>query len=81
MLIKLREKSAHFVGREERDANSNINWSVRALETEESVGSIGIALFAFLSEHGNECVPGAPIAPKKARAADQKVWLPDRRAV
>jgi hypothetical protein len=47
MLIKLREKSAHFVGQEERDANSNINWSVRAPETEESVGSIGIPLFAF----------------------------------
>jgi len=58
MLIKLRKKSVYFVGQEERDGNLNINCSMRAPETEESVVSIGIPLFAFLSEHCNECVPG-----------------------
>jgi hypothetical protein len=48
MLIKLRKKSAQSIGQEERDANSNINCSVRAPETEENVVSIGIPLFAFV---------------------------------
>jgi hypothetical protein len=47
MLIKLRKKSVQFVG-EERDANSNINCSMRAQETEENVVTIGIPLFAFV---------------------------------
>ena len=48
----------YFVGQEERDGNLNINCSMRAPETEESVVSIGILLFAFLSEHCNEmCAP------------------------
>jgi hypothetical protein len=48
MQIKLRKKSAHFIGQGESDANSNINCSVRAPETEESVVTIGIPLFAFV---------------------------------
>jgi hypothetical protein len=44
MLIKLRKKSVQFVGQEERDANSNINCSMRALETEENVVTIGITV-------------------------------------
>jgi hypothetical protein len=47
MLIKLRKKSARFVG-EERDANSNINCSLRAPETEENVVTVGTLLFAFV---------------------------------
>jgi hypothetical protein len=47
MRIKLRKKSVQFIGQEERDANSNINCSVRAPETEENVVTIGIPLFAF----------------------------------
>jgi hypothetical protein len=48
MLIKLRKKSVQFVGQEERDANSNINCSMRALETEENVVTIGIPLSVFV---------------------------------
>jgi hypothetical protein len=47
MLIKLRKKSVQFVG-EERDANSNINCSLRAPETEENAATVGIPLFAFV---------------------------------
>jgi hypothetical protein len=70
MLIKLRGKSVHFVGQEERDANSNINWSVRAPETEESVVSIGIPLFAFLSERHR--LEAARLALPSRRSPD---WL------
>jgi hypothetical protein len=52
MLIKLRKKSAQSIGQEERDANSNINCSVRATETEENVVTIGILLFAFVESQG-----------------------------
>ena len=44
----MRKKSVQFIGQEERDANSNINCSVRAPETEENVVTIGIPLFAFV---------------------------------
>jgi hypothetical protein len=51
MLIKLRKRSVQFVRQEERGANLNINCSTRVPEKAENVVSIGIQLFAFLSEH------------------------------
>jgi len=48
MQIKLRKKSVQFIDQEQRDANSNINCSVRAPGMEENVVTIGIPLFAFV---------------------------------
>jgi len=48
MQIKLRKKSVQFIDQEQRDANSNINCSVRVPGMEENVVTIGIPLFAFV---------------------------------
>ena len=54
MQIKLRKKSVQFIDQEQRDANSNINCSVRAPGMEENVVTIGIPLFAFV-ERALQC--------------------------